>query len=161
VEIRPATADDWAGIWPFWHQIALARDTYALHPDTPYEQARDMWMKETPRGRVIVAVIDGIIVGTARVQPNYGPASRVANASYMVDPAQSGKGIGRRLVEATLDQARADGYGAMVFNAVVETNANAVHLYRSMGFTIIGTVPGAFEHPTEGLVGLHVMHRAL
>lgn len=53
------------------------------------------------------------------------------------------------------------GYRAMQFNAVVETNAPAVRLWRSLGFDVIGTVPEAFDHPEHGLVGLHVMHRRL
>jgi ribosomal protein S18 acetylase RimI-like enzyme len=54
-----------------------------------------------------------------------------------------------------------DGYAAMQFNAVVETNAPAIRLWESLGFTILGTVPEAFRHPARGLVGLHIMHRFL
>ena len=46
----------------------------------------------------------------------------------------------------------------MQFNAVVETNERAVELWKSLGFSIIGTVPRAFRHPAHGLVGLHIMH---
>jgi ribosomal protein S18 acetylase RimI-like enzyme len=60
-----------------------------------------------------------------------------------------------------LDEARADGYRAMVFNAVVETNVAAVHLYETFGFEILATVPEAFAHPTKGDVGVHVMHKRL
>ena len=49
----------------------------------------------------------------------------------------------------------------MQFNAVVETNERAVRLWESLGFTILTTVPEAFDHPVHGLVGLHVMHRLL
>ena len=49
----------------------------------------------------------------------------------------------------------------MQFNAVVETNEAAVRLWQALGFSIIGTVPEAFDHPRLGLVGLHVMHRSL
>jgi ribosomal protein S18 acetylase RimI-like enzyme len=44
---------------------------------------------------------------------------------------------------------------------VVETNAAAVQLWRSLGFEILATIPQAFRHPERGLVGLHVMHRFL
>jgi ribosomal protein S18 acetylase RimI-like enzyme len=40
-------------------------------------------------------------------------------------------------------------------------NTRAVALWQSLGFQIIGTVPGAFHHPREGYVGLHVMYRPL
>ena len=49
----------------------------------------------------------------------------------------------------------------MQFNAVAESNGSAVELYRRLGFSVIGTVPGAFAHPTLGRVGLHVMYREL
>ena len=104
----------------------------------------------------------GRVVATARLAPNQpGLGAHVANAAFMVAPESAGAGIGRRLAEHVLEQARLRGYVAMQFNAVVETNAAAVALWRSLGFTIIGTVPGAFRHPTAGPVGLHVMHRAL
>jgi GNAT superfamily N-acetyltransferase len=90
-----------------------------------------------------------------------GPGSHVASASFMVDPRAAGRGVGRALGEEVLVWARASGFQAMQFNAVVETNTRAVALWRSLGFEIIGTVPEAFRHPTEGYVGLHVMYRHL
>jgi ribosomal protein S18 acetylase RimI-like enzyme len=64
-------------------------------------------------------------------------------------------------VEDALSWARAAGFSAMQFNAVAESNATAVALYRALGFSIVGTVPEGFRHPEQGLVGLHVMHRRL
>jgi ribosomal protein S18 acetylase RimI-like enzyme len=49
----------------------------------------------------------------------------------------------------------------MQFNAVAESNARAVALYHSLGFEVLATIPEGFRHPTEGYVGLHVMHRRL
>ncbi|WP_307135729.1 GNAT family N-acetyltransferase [Streptomyces aurantiacus] len=158
--IREAVADDWPRIWPFWHRIVAAAETYAWDPDTSEEDARALWM--APGKRVFVAEdTTGAVVGSAYVTPNYGgPAAAVANAAFMVDPDHTGRGVGRALAEHVLRTAAADGYRAMVFNAVVETNP-AVKLWTSLGFTILGTIPEAFDHPTHGRVGLHVMHRAL
>jgi hypothetical protein len=47
------------------------------------------------------------------------------------------------------------------FNAVVETNSGAVHLWESLGFVVLATVPQAFDHAKYGLVGLHVMYLPL
>jgi GNAT superfamily N-acetyltransferase len=90
-----------------------------------------------------------------------GPGAHVATASFMVAGDARGRGVGRALGEYALAWARAQGYAAMQFNAVVETNHVAVRLWQALGFRIIGTVPEAFEHPTLGRVGLHVMHRYL
>jgi GNAT superfamily N-acetyltransferase len=79
----------------------------------------------------------------------------------MVSPAARGQGVGRLLGEWVLTWAREQGYAAMQFNAVVETNVAAVALWQDLGFEIIGTVPEAFESRTKGRVGLHVMHRYL
>jgi L-amino acid N-acyltransferase YncA len=162
VEIRDATADDWRVIWPFLRDIVVAGETYAYDRDMTQGQARDLWMVGPP-GRTVVAVDDdGVIVGTANMYANRpGPGSHVASASFMVDPARAGRGTGRALGEAMLGWARERGFRAVQFNAVVETNARAVRLWRSLGFEVIGTVPEAFAHPTEGYVGLHVMHRFL
>ena len=98
----------------------------------------------------------------AKLAPNQGgPGAHVANASFMVDPARAGSGIGRALGEHVLEIAREMGYRAMQFNAVVETNTRAVALWRSLGFEVLATVPEAFRHPTEGDVGLHIMYRRL
>ncbi|MFG2026670.1 GNAT family N-acetyltransferase [Streptomyces sp. NPDC048825] len=158
--IREAAADDWPRIWPFWHRIVAAAETYAWDPATSEEDARVLWM--APGKRVYVAEdATGAVVGSAYVTPNYGgPAARIANAGFMVDPDHTGRGIGRHLAEHILTTAKDEGYRGMVFNAVVETNP-AVHLWTSLGFRILGTVPEAFEHPRHGLVGLHIMYRTL
>jgi ribosomal protein S18 acetylase RimI-like enzyme len=160
--VREARPTDWKGIWPFLEQIIRAGETYTWPRDVTEEGARARWMRPPPC-RVFVAV-DGTdaIVGTAKLLPNNeGGGSHVANASFMVDPARSGLGVGRALAEHVLAAATADGYRAMQFNAVVETNTGAVHLWQSMGFKVLATVPDAFEHPVHGRVGLHIMHRVL
>jgi GNAT superfamily N-acetyltransferase len=94
--------------------------------------------------------------------PNrHGRGAHVATASFMVDPSHHGRGVGRALGEHVLEWARSAGYRSMQFNAVVETNRAAVHLWQALGFEILATVPEAFNHPTEGYVGLHIMYLRL
>lgn len=159
--IREATDADWPAIWPFFREIVRAGDTYCYDPNIAEETARALWMLEAP-GRTFVAVDDDAIVGSAKSHPNQaGPGSHVATASFMVDPTRSARGVGRALAEFVIDWARTQGYRAMQFNAVVETNTRAVALWQAVGFEVVGTVPEAFAHPTQGFVGLHVMHRHL
>lgn len=161
--IREANEQDWPAIWPFFREIVAAGETFPYPPDLGPDEGRELWLLRPPV-RVVVAVDEasGAVLGTANMAANRpGNGSHVASASYMVDPAVAGRGVGRALVKESLDWARRAGFRGMQFNAVAESNAVAVGLYRSMGFEVVGTVPEAFRHPREGLVGLHVMYRAL
>ncbi|WP_432547141.1 GNAT family N-acetyltransferase [Kineococcus sp. SYSU DK004] len=160
--IRDLTEDDWPRVWPFFDEIVAEGETYALPGGLISEAARELWVQPPP-WRVVVAVDeDGTVLGTAKSGPNRpGRGAHVATASFMVSPAARGRGVGRALGEHVVAAAAADGYRAMQFNAVVETNTAAVALWRSLGFAVLATVPEAFDHPEHGLVGLHVMHRRL
>ena len=162
MKIREADAADWPAIWPILKEIGDAGETLTWDPERTEARARGGWMRETP-GRTIVAVDDdGIVVGSANTHPMHsGRGAHVANAGFVVQPARRRQGIGRGLCERVLEQARADGYRAMQFNAVVETNTPAVRLWQSFGFQILATVPEAFRHPTHGYVGLHIMYMRL
>jgi GNAT superfamily N-acetyltransferase len=161
VEIRPAIAADWPSIWPFFHDIVEAGETYAYPLELSSEAAEGLWF-EVPPGTTIVALDGGAIIGSAKAGPNRpGRGAHVATASFMVSPEHGGKGVGRALGEYVLEWARTAGFHSMQFNAVVETNAGAIRLWQSLGFDIIGTVPRAFDHRSKGLVGLHVMYRQL
>jgi GNAT superfamily N-acetyltransferase len=161
MEIRQATASDWPSMWPFMRSIIAAGETYAWDRDMPEERLRSYWLHPSP-GRTLVAVLDGVVAGTAEFHPNYGePGAHVANAGFMIDPAYAGRGVGRALGEYVLAAARDEGFLAMQFNAVVSSNVHAVALWKSLGFEIVGTIPDAFRHPELGFVGLHVMYRTL
>jgi GNAT superfamily N-acetyltransferase len=104
----------------------------------------------------------GVILGASHVRRNQrGGGSHVANAGYATNPSAAGKGVARALCAHSLEHARTRGFTAMQFNFVVSTNENAVHLWQSMGFAIVGRLPGAFVSPTKGHVDVFVMYRAL
>jgi GNAT superfamily N-acetyltransferase len=161
VRIREYTDDDWPSVWPIFREVVAAGDTFVYDPGWSSEQARNVWVVPPP-GRTVVACDGPHVLGTAHMGPNRpGPGSHVATASFMVSGEARGRGVGRALGEHALWWAREQGYAAMQFNAVVESNVVAVRLWRALGFEIVGTVPEAFEHPALGRVGLHVMHRRL
>jgi len=160
VTIRDARPEDWDAIWPFFHEIVTAGETYAYDPDIDYEAGRRLWMIGPPGRTVVGTGADGTVVGTANMYANRpGRGSHVASASFMVDRARAGRGTGRALGEDVIEWSRRSGFRAIQFNAVVETNARAVQLWLSLGFAVVGRVPEAFEHPKRGYVGLLIMHR--
>jgi GNAT superfamily N-acetyltransferase len=119
-------------------------------------------MAAAPPNRTVVAVDGDTVLGTAKMGPNHlGPGAHIGTASFMVSPDHGGRGVGRALGRHVLDQARADGFRAMQFNAVVSTNTVAVKLWQSLGFEILATLPEGFHHPKKGYVGLHIMFQRL
>jgi len=161
VRIREYTDADWQSVWPIFREVVTAGDTFAYDPGWSSGEAREVWVKDAP-GLTVVACDGPRVLGTAHMGPNRpGPGSHVSTASFMVSGAARCRGTGRALGEYALSWALEQGYAAMQFNAVVESNRAAVGLWRALGFEIVGTVPEAFEHPTLGRVGLHVMHRFL
>ena len=158
--IRRALDGDWDSIWEIFHAVVRTGDTYSYDPATSKEEGRALWM--TPAGWTYVACLGEQIVGTYLLKPNQpGLGSHVANAGYMVQPGESGRGVGRAMCEHSLEEARRIGFLAMQFNFVVSTNTRAVALWQRLGFRIVGTLPKAFRHQELGLVDAHVMHRFL
>ena len=159
--IRAATDHDWPRIWPFFEATVRAGETYAYPLDLTLETGRDLWMADPP-GTTVVLEDGGELLGSARMGPNRpGRGDHIGTASFMVAPEARGRGVGRALGEYVVQWHRDQGYRGIQFNAVVETNTAAVRLWRSLGFEIVGTVPGAFRSPTHGYVGLHVMYLSL
>lgn len=155
--IRDAQDADWPQVHPIFAAIVADGRSYAYPLELTSEQARELWF-EPPPSRVVVGVDGDTVLATAKMGPNRpGRGAHIATASFMVDPDAAGRGVGRALVEHVVEWARAAGYRGIQFNAVVETNTAAVHLWQSVGFEIVGTVPGAFDHPELGYVGLHLM----
>jgi GNAT superfamily N-acetyltransferase len=157
MEIRPAREADWSLIYPFFSAIVAEGRTYAYPDGLSADEALPLWMEEPP-GRTVVAVDGPRVLGSAKMGPNRpGRGAHIATGSFMIDPRAQGRGVGRALGEHVVTWARAAGYRGIQFNAVVETNTAAVRLWQSLGFRILTTVPGAFDHAEHGYVGLHVM----
>jgi L-amino acid N-acyltransferase YncA len=160
LRIRAATDADWPAIWTIFRAVVATGDTYMYAPDISEADARRSWMG--PGWATYVAERGSEIVGTYVLRPNQPPlGAHIANAGYMVRPDAFGGGIGTVMAEHSLSEARAAGYRAMQFNAVVSSNTRAVSLWLRLGFEVIGTVPEGFRHHDLGYVDLLIMHRRL
>ena len=162
LRIRRAGRTDWATIWPVWHEIVAAGDTFAYDPDTSFDEGERMWFGPEPEETWVAGSDDGVLLGTYHLGPNHGgPGSHIANASYMVAPTARGRGVGRAMVEHSLDRTADLGYEGLQFNAVAATNRSAIELYHDVGFATVGVIPRGFRHPSEGLVDLLIMYHGV
>lgn len=160
--IRRIEASEFEVVWPIFAEVLAAGDAYTYPADLTLEQARVMWT--APPAHCFVAEADGEVLGCYRLAPNQmagSPGDHVANGSYMVAARARGCGLGEALCRHSLETAGEAGYTAMQFNFVVSTNAAAVRLWQRCGFAIVGTLPGAFRHPSLGAVDGLVMYRDL
>jgi GNAT superfamily N-acetyltransferase len=89
------------------------------------------------------------------------PAAHVCTCGYIVGEASRGRGVASAMVEHSEREAIGRDYRALQFNMVVSTNDAAVRLWLRHGFEIVGTLPGAFRHPTRGYVDAFVMYKKL
>jgi GNAT superfamily N-acetyltransferase len=161
VLIREMTREDVPAFVPIFGAVVDDGETYAYPEGLGEQQVAELWLEQPP-GRTVVALEGAVLLGSAKMGPNRpGRGAHVGTASFMVAEAARGKGVGRALAEEVLAWHRREGYAAIQFNAVVETNTAAVRLWQDLGFTIVGTVPEAFESRRHGRVGLHVMHLPL
>lgn len=158
--IRPANDADAEAILAIIHPVFQAGETNAVPRDISAKGALEYWF--APEHEVFVAEEDGAILGTYFLQANQrGPGGHVANCGYITAIRARGRGIARAMCAHSLDRARERGFRSMQFNLVVSTNSAAVALWQQLGFAIVGTLPGAFEHPSRGFVDAYVMYRDL
>ena len=160
MNIREAAEKDFDEIWPIFHEIVSAGETYAYSQDTTKEQALNIWLK-APR-KTFVFEENGKILGTYYLKTNQaGPGSHVCNCGYMVSSKARGKGLGTAMCEHSQQAAKELGFKAMQFNFVASTNEGAIRLWEKLGFETVGKLPKAYNHPAKGYVDALVMYKWL
>lgn len=158
--IREATSGDHESVWTIFHEVVARGDTYTIDPKISRDDALKYWFADG--NHVYVAEQDRHVFGTYILRANQGgPGAHVANAGFMVSANARGRGVGRAMAEHCLNEARRLGFREMQFNFVVSTNEDAIHLWKKLGFEIVGALPGAFKHPDRGYVDAYVMFRSL
>lgn len=157
--IRPATSEDWPGIWAILEPVFRAGTTYAIARDITEAQARTYWL-DTPAACYVAE--DKEVLGTFYIRTNaQGGGAHVCNCGYVTAEAARGRGIAEAMCLHSQDAARALGYKAMQFNMVLASNVGAVRLWDRLGYETVGKLPKVFDHPELGLVDAFVMYKWL
>jgi L-amino acid N-acyltransferase YncA len=160
IRIVPLSTEHLPELLSIWNEIVAEGTTFPWIKTFEVENLLEVFKPEDTVGCAVDEC--GAVRGMFHVHPNNeGRCAHIANCGYMVSRAARGQGIGRLLVQSSLEAARREGYKGMQFNAVVTTNQAALALYRSEGFKIIGTVPNGFLLKSGSYADMHIMYQAL
>lgn len=141
--VREYREEDIPAMNEIWNEVVRSGIAFPQEEELTLEAGSEFFASQVSSG---VAEEDGKIYGLYIVHPNnIGRVGHISNASYAVAGDARNKGVGRALVMESLRAAKRAGFRVMQFNAVVATNAPALHLYRSLGFKDLGVIPGGFR----------------
>ena len=160
MNIREAVSSDFESIWPIFHEIVSAGDSYGYAVNTTKQEAENIWLS-SPR-KTYVFEENGEILGTYYLKTNQsGPGNHVCNCGYMVSSNARGRGLATAMCEHSQKIAIELGYKAMQFNFVAATNEGAIKLWLKLGFETVGRLPKAFNHPEHGFTDALIMYKWL
>ncbi|MGI6002309.1 MAG: GNAT family N-acetyltransferase [Lachnospiraceae bacterium] len=144
LKIHAYTAEDEPAARAIWNRVVRDADAFPQIEELTLENADDFFRSQTYTG-IAVDEESGETVGLYILHPNNtGRCGHIANASYAVRSDQRGRHIGEVLVRDCLKKAKQLGFRILQFNAVVASNAAAIHLYDHLGFTCLGRIPGGY-----------------
>ena len=141
--IRQYTEQDLPEMIRIWNEVVEEGIAFPQEEILDLNSGAEFFLSQSYTG---VAEEDGIIYGLYILHPNnVGRCGHICNASYAVSSESRGKHIGEKLVLDCLQKGKELGYRVLQFNAVVESNIHARHLYERLGFTQLGTITGGFR----------------
>ena len=141
--IRQYAQEDMAALIRIWNEVVDEGVALPQEERLDLETGAAFFASQSYTG---VAEEDGKILGLYILHPNnVGRCGHICNASYAVASTARGRHIGEALVLDCLEKGRALGFRVLQFNAVVESNTHARHLYERLGFIQLGTIPGGFR----------------
>jgi L-amino acid N-acyltransferase YncA len=143
MKVRKYKLEDIPAMLAIWNEVVEAGDAFPQEEPLDEKTGAKFFAEQS---RTAVAEDEGKILGLYILHPNnVGRCSHIANASYAVASSARGKHIGEALVFDSLRNAKALDFHILQFNAVVESNLNARHLYERLGFKQLGTIPRGFR----------------
>ncbi len=145
IEVREYQPGDVPAMIAIWNEVVEDGIAFPQEEPLDLDGGTAFFAEQSCCG---VALEAGEVLGLYILHPNnVGRCGHIANASYAVASSARGRSVGRALVTDCLAQGRAHGFRVLQFNAVVASNAPARHLYESLGFVQLGTIPGGFRMP--------------
>lgn len=159
--IRPAEPRDRGAVLALARLMSEEGDAFPWEGSVTDEELAFYWLpNQKLRLETFVAEAKGGrgLAGICVLHPAAGGrGSHGATGAFAVAPGARGRGLGKRLCNYTLEEARRQGYTSVRFGTVVATNVAAVRVCTACGFKIMCTLPRVFQHPHRGLVDAHVM----
>ena len=141
--MREYTPRDMGEMIRIWNEVVMEGIAFPQEECLDAESGTAFFSSQSYTG---VAEIDGEVKGLYILHPNnIGRCGHICNASYAVSSDARGQHIGEQLVLDCLMKGRELGFRVLQFNAVVESNIHARHLYERLGFIQLGTIPGGFR----------------
>lgn len=141
--IREYREQDLGELLRIWNEVVEEGTAFPQEESLDPESGAAFFASQSYTG---VAEEDGKILGLYILHPNnVGRCGHICNASYAVSSSSRGKHIGEQLVTDSMAKGRILGFRILQFNAVVESNVHARHLYERLGFIQLGTIPGGFR----------------
>ncbi len=141
--VREYTSQDLPEIIRIWNEVVEDGIAFPQEETLDSKTGAEFFASQSYTG---VAEDDEKIFGLYILHPNnVGRCGHICNASYAVSKDARGRHIGEQLVTDCLKKGKELGFRVLQFNAVVESNVHARHLYERMEFTQLGTIPGGFR----------------
>ncbi|WP_414842188.1 N-acetyltransferase family protein [Enterococcus saccharolyticus] len=151
--VRAYQYGDIEAMQQIWNEVVHEGIAFPQEQPLSLDEAKTFFKEQTYTG---VAVEGETVVGLYILHPNnIGRCQHIGNTSYAVSNQHRGKKIGETLVKDSIIQAAAHHFRILQFNAVVATNHSAIHLYKKLGFTQLGTIPGGFRLPDGTYADIH------
>jgi phosphinothricin acetyltransferase len=161
VTIRRAKLADVAAVTDIYNEAILTTTaTFDTEPKSLAE--RTQWLRSHgERHPVLVAVMDNKVVGWASLSEWSDRCAYhdTAETSFYVKAAFRGRGIGRKLKEAIIQEARRLRYHSIIAR-VAEGSEESLHLNQTVGFIHIGTLKEVGRKFGK-LLDVHILQKML
>ena len=143
MRVRAYTKQDLPDMIRIWNEVVVDGIAFPQEEVLTEESGEAFFAAQSYSG---VAEENGVVYGLYILHPNnVGRCGHICNASYAVSSEARGRHIGEQLVKDCLQKGKELGFRVLQFNAVVESNLHARHLYERLGFVQLGTIPGGFR----------------